>query len=310
MRSSSTRPPERAEPARDALAHDRLRRAAARGRCRRSRARRRCGADGLRLVGREVRRARSPSAARRGCARAPRASRPRAPAAASRAARRARDSTRRRSALRRSTLRGDPEQPRHGGRAAVTAEAVRAQQRGREALRAQVGRELGVRHAPVEVAEHRPLVARVELPERLRATRQERSSVGGHRTLRTRSRPFCDHARSMPCLIALIALLSPRLALFFMLAVQQHDRPGVRRVGPADPRLLPAAVDDARLRGDVGRRHARGLRVRVVHRRPGVRRRPRRPTSGASGLATRSAGAFSRRDKRDERQRQQRDARR
>src|SRR5713101_7344164 len=58
------------------------------------------------------------------------------------------------------------------------------------------------------------------------------------------------------------------------LGVQQPALPGVRELGGAADRLLPAAVDHPRLRGHVGLLEP-CVRLRVVHRRPGVLLRPR-----------------------------------
>ena len=55
----------------------------------------------------------------------------------------------------------------------------------------------------------------------------------------------------MGCFVVLLALLSPRLALFALWLFGDLLGPRVRRLVAAASRLLPAAVDDARLCGDV-----------------------------------------------------------
>ncbi len=77
----------------------------------------------------------------------------------------------------------------------------------------------------------------------------------------------------MGCIAVLLALISPRLALFFIwvfsdLLGDAYDEWWLPLLG-----LLPLAVDDARLRGDVGLGRERGDRLRVVHRRARVSRR-------------------------------------
>ena len=70
-------------------------------------------------------------------------------------------------------------------------------------------------------------------------------------------------------------------------ALQRHPQPRVRQLVPAADRLLPPAVDDARLRGHVGRRHAPSRRLRVVRRRARVPAPTSAPTPAASAPATR-----------------------
>src|ERR1044071_3994822 len=59
------------------------------------------------------------------------------------------------------------------------------------------------------------------------------------------------------------------------LALQRPAQPLLRRLVRAVPGLLPAALDDARLRRNVGLGTKRRGRLRVVHRHPRLRHRPR-----------------------------------
>src|SRR6478609_3425313 len=72
--------------------------------------------------------------------------------------------------------------------------------------------------------------------------------------------------------------------------LQRPAQPRLRELVRALPRLLPAALDDARLRGDVELRPERGQGLRVVHRHPRLRLRPRllhagQPAAERSGVA-------------------------
>src|SRR5207342_1571045 len=73
------------------------------------------------------------------------------------------------------------------------------------------------------------------------------------------------------------------------LALQRPAQPRLRELVRPLPRLLPAALDDARLRRDVELLR-RGERLRVVHRRPRLplrHKRPRaqRPAAPVRGVA-------------------------
>src|SRR6185503_13129371 len=57
--------------------------------------------------------------------------------------------------------------------------------------------------------------------------------------------------------------------------LQRPAQPRLRELVRPLPRLLPAALDDARLRGDVEHGLARRQGLRVVHRHPRLRLRPR-----------------------------------
>jgi hypothetical protein len=87
----------------------------------------------------------------------------------------------------------DPEQPRHGRRAAGP-EARAAEQRGREALGREIRRQLHVRRAPIEVPEHGALMARVELAERQRVPARpcQQLLVGDHPPVPTPTPCPCD----------------------------------------------------------------------------------------------------------------------
>jgi hypothetical protein len=56
----------------------------------------------------------------------------------------------------------------------------------------------------------------------------------------------------MGCLLALVALISPRLALFLLWIFSDLLRPRVRQLDHPAAGLLPAPVDDAGLRGLLG----------------------------------------------------------
>ena len=108
-----------------------------------------------------------------------------------------------------------------------------------------------------------------------------------------------DCACALPYRSARILLTATRAVL--RLPVQRHAGPGVRRLAAAAAWVLPAAVDDARLHGDVGHGHEDGRRLRVVHRCPCVPRRPRlvRRRSQLSRTPTTEPQAGLRRDIRE-----------